>query len=65
MESERGKGIGKALLLVCLAGLREMGYAYGIIGGAGPTDFYAKECGAVVIEGSVPGVYADPLKKPE
>jgi len=63
MEGERGKGIGKALLLACLAGLREMGYAYGIVGGAGPTEFYAKECGAVVIEGSVPGVYADPLKK--
>jgi predicted N-acetyltransferase YhbS len=63
MESERGKGIGKALLLACLVGLRELGYAYGIIGGAGPTEFYAKECGAVVIPNSVPGVYADPLKK--
>src|SRR6185437_13323796 len=35
-ESERGAGFGKALLLACLWGLREMGYAYGIIGGAGP-----------------------------
>jgi predicted N-acetyltransferase YhbS len=60
---ERGKQIGKALLLACLWGLREMGYAYAIIGGAGPVDFYAKHCGAVVIPGSEPGIYADPLTR--
>jgi len=56
-ESERGKGIGKALLLSCLHAMRELGYAYAIIGGAGPTDFYAKVVSATVIEGSVPGIY--------
>jgi predicted N-acetyltransferase YhbS len=61
---ERGKHIGKALLLASLWGLREMGYAYAIIGGAGPVDFYAKHCAATVIPGSEPGIYADPLKKP-
>jgi predicted N-acetyltransferase YhbS len=61
--SERGKHIGKALLLGSLWGLREMGYAYGIIGGAGPVDFYAKHCAATVIPDSEPGIYADPLKK--
>ena len=60
----RGRHIGKALLLVALEGLRDLGYAYAIIGGAGPVDFYAKHCGAVVIPDSVPGVYADPLGKP-
>ncbi|MFH0849335.1 MAG: GNAT family N-acetyltransferase, partial [Candidatus Bathyarchaeota archaeon] len=35
-ESHRRRGIGKALLIACLHGLREMGYAYGIIGGVGP-----------------------------
>src|SRR2546423_4743456 len=34
-ESERGRGIGRALLLASLWGLRELGYVYGIIGGAG------------------------------
>ena len=63
-ESERGCGIGKALLLVCLRGLREMGYAYGIIGGAGPTEFYERVVGATVIPDSVPGIYADSLKRP-
>jgi predicted N-acetyltransferase YhbS len=63
-ESERGRGAGKALLLACLHGLAELGYAYAIIGGAGPTEFYAKSVGATVIEGSVPGIYRDLLKKP-
>ena len=39
-ENARGGGIGKSLLLACLCGLREMGYVYGIIGGAGPVEFY-------------------------
>lgn len=62
-ECERGKGIGRALLIACLWGLREMGYAYGIIGGAGPEDFYAKAVGAVTIPGSWPGIYANPLRR--
>lgn len=56
-ESERGQGIGKALLLACLEAMRDQGYAYAIIGGAGPVEFYAKAVCAVVIEGSVPGIY--------
>jgi predicted N-acetyltransferase YhbS len=63
MDSERGKGVGKALLVACLHGLAEMGYAYGIIGGAGPTEFYTAAVGATEIPGSTPGVYADPLKR--
>src|SRR5687768_245412 len=62
LESERGHGIGKVLLLACLHGLAEMGYAYGIIGGAGPTEFYTRAVGATPIPGSSPGVYADLLK---
>ena len=65
MESERGANIGKALLLACLNGMREMGYAYGIIGGVGPAEFYAKACGAVIIPDSVPGIYADMLSGSE
>jgi predicted N-acetyltransferase YhbS len=63
LESERGKGIGKALLVACLHGLAELGYAYGIIGGAGPTEFYSRVVAATEIPGSTPGIYADPLKK--
>src|SRR6266705_3917966 len=39
-ENQRGHGIGKALLIAALWGLRELGYAYGIIGAAGPIEFY-------------------------
>ena len=62
VESERGRGVGRALLLACLWGLREMGYVYGIIGGAGPVDFYERAVGATVIPDSQPGIYADPIK---
>jgi predicted N-acetyltransferase YhbS len=61
-ERERGLGLGKALLVASLWGLREMGYVYGIIGGAGPTEFYERTVGATIIPDSVPGIYADPIK---
>ncbi len=59
----RGKGIGEALLLQALSAMKEQGYAYGIIGGVGPADFYTKAVGAVLIDGSEPGIYSNPLKK--
>jgi predicted GNAT family acetyltransferase len=63
-ESARGKGVGKALLFKALEGLREMGYAYGFIGGVGPREFYERACGAVEIPGSDPGIYRDILPEP-
>jgi len=56
-EPLRGKGIGKALLLECLYAMKAKGFAYGIIGGVGPAAFYSKAVGAVLIEGSNPGIY--------
>lgn len=61
-EAARGRGAGKALLLACLHDMRAQGYGYAIIGAAGPVDFYQKCVGAVVIEDSVPGVYAGLLR---
>lgn len=61
----RGRGIGKALFLEALYGLKQLGYAYCVIGGAGPVDFYAKTAGAIVIPDSVPGIYQGMLKKNE
>jgi len=61
-ETKRGQGIGKALLIASLWGLRELGYVYGIIGGAGPIEFYQEAVGAIVIPDSEPGIYADLLK---
>jgi GNAT superfamily N-acetyltransferase len=62
VESERGRGIGKALLIAALWGLRELGYVYGIIGGVGPMEFYREAVGAFVIPDSEPGIYTDLLK---
>jgi GNAT superfamily N-acetyltransferase len=60
-EDERGRGIGKALLIAALWGLRELGYVYGIIGRAGPAKFYQETVGALLIPDSEPGIYADLL----
>lgn len=57
----RGTGIGKALLFKSLEALRELGYAYAVIGGVGPREFYEKACGAIAIPGSDPGIYTDLL----
>ncbi len=48
-EAWRGRGIGKALFIAALMGLQDMGYAYAVIGDAGPVDFYAGTVGAVPI----------------
>jgi GNAT superfamily N-acetyltransferase len=57
----RSQGIGAALLIAALHGLKEHGYAYGIIGGAGPVAFYEKSVGAIPIPESSPGIYTDML----
>src|SRR5829696_5312516 len=62
VESERGRGVGRALLLAALGGLRELGYAYAVIGGVGPAAFYERAAGARLIPDSSPGVYRDPLR---
>ena len=59
--AHRQKGIGAALLVASLHDLRNQGYAYGIIGSAGPVDFYVKSVGAIVIPDSSPGIYVDLL----
>lgn len=60
-EQARGLGLGKALLFKSLEALRDNGYAYAVIGGVGPKDFYTKACGAIEIPGSDPGIYPDIL----
>ena len=65
LDSEQGKGIGKALLLKSLHSMREAGYVYAIIGGVGPADFYERAVGAALIPDSTPGIYRDFLGKRE
>jgi hypothetical protein len=62
-EAWRGKGTGKALLLACLLDMKLKGYAYAIIGSAGPVDYYRKAVGAVVIPDSEPSIWKDMLQR--
>lgn len=61
VEAERGRGLGRALLLASLWALRASGYAYAIIGGVGPAEFYERAVGATLIPDSSPGIYRDPI----
>ena len=53
----RKRGLGKVLLYLALRSMKEMGYAYAIIGGVGPAKFYEIAFGAKIIKGSDPGIY--------
>jgi GNAT superfamily N-acetyltransferase len=59
--AQRGKGIGTALVIAALHGLRDVGYVYAIIGWAGPVAFYARTVNATPIANSEPGIYSDIL----
>ncbi len=63
LESCRGRGTGKALLLACLLEMKLKGYAYAVIGWAGPVDFYAKAVGAVPIPDSEASIWKTWLLK--
>ncbi|RED53761.1 GNAT family N-acetyltransferase [Aestuariispira insulae] len=60
-QAARGKGIGSELLYQTLKAMRGAGYAYAIIGDVGPVEFYQNRIGAILIEGSDPGIYRDML----
>lgn len=62
LPSERGKEIGKILLVKSLFALKEMGYTYAIIGGVGPATYYEKTVGATIIEKSEKSIYQNLLK---
>jgi GNAT superfamily N-acetyltransferase len=61
-EDARGQGIGEALLIATLKGMREAGYAYAVIGDPGPVAFYQKRLDALEIPRSKPGIYAGMLR---
>ena len=57
----RKQGVGAALLKSALQGLKELGYAYAVIGGVEEKnwEFYRKAAGAVFIEGAGKSIYKD------
>lgn len=65
LETHRGRGIGRTLLLQCLHALAAEGYAYAIIGGVGPAEFYERAVGATLIPGSEKGIYRNRLARGE
>lgn len=67
-EDQRGKGIGLALFYRALTAMKAHGYAYAIIGSAGPVDFYANAVGAIPIPSDKEDIYQGLLRlrpKPE
>jgi len=61
LPSYRNQYIGKSLLFHSLLSMKEMGYAYCIIGGAGPIEYYKKFLPVVPISNSIPGIYENML----
>ena len=61
LPEHRGKGIGRVLLVAALHAQRAQGYAYSIIGGVGPAEYYSKVVGAELIENSTPGIFGRAL----
>ncbi len=60
--SARQQGLGANLLLACLNDMRSRGYAYAVIGAAGPAEFFRRTVNAAEIPGSSPGFYRGMLK---
>lgn len=61
----RGRGVGVALLAGALSALKADGYAYAVIGDAGPVDFYAGAVDAMPIPAQDKGVYEGMLRRPK
>lgn len=61
-EDHRGKGIGMALFYHALVAMKAQGYAYAIIGSAGPVDFYVNAVGAMPIPSDGEDIYQGLLR---
>ena len=61
-DAMRARGLGAALLRVCLQDMRAAGYGYAVAGGVGAPEFFRRVAGAIDIPDSTPGLYADQLR---
>ena len=59
---QRGKGIGLALLYHTLMAMKAHGYAYAVIGSAGPVDFYVDAVNALPIPSDREDIYQGLLR---
>ena len=62
-SDKRHQGVGRAMLQVTLRAMANAGYAYAIIGGAGPVTFFETCAGAIAIPDSTPGIYHKAISK--
>ena len=62
VKSERGRGIGQALLKACLLDMKLKGYGYAIAGDVNDPGYYQKTAGAIEIPDSSPGIYRNRVK---
>lgn len=58
-ERYHRRGIGRHLVVTTLEDMAARGYAYAVVGWAGPQTFFAHTVGAIPIPGSSPGIYRD------
>lgn len=63
LQAARKLGIGRLLLVCSLESLKALGYAYAVIGGVGPVEYYERTVGAKIIEGSDDGIYHNMLRR--
>lgn len=61
-EDQRGKRIGLALFYQALMAMKAQGYAYAIVGSAGPVDFYVNAAGALPIPSDQEDIYQGLLR---
>ncbi|UYN99158.1 MAG: GNAT family N-acetyltransferase [Devosia sp.] len=61
-EDQRGKGIGLALFHATLMAMKAQGYAYAVVGSAGPVDFYVSAAGALPIPSDNEDIYQGLLR---
>lgn len=61
--SGRGRGVGTALLLRALRDMRAIGYAYAVIGAAGPVEYYQRIVGAIPIDPEASGFMSSILTR--
>jgi|TARA_A100001391_G_scaffold87150_1_gene57587 GNAT superfamily N-acetyltransferase len=61
-QDQRGKGIGVALFYHTLAAMKTHGYAYAIVGSAGPVDFYVGAADAMPIPTDNQDIYQGLLR---
>jgi predicted N-acetyltransferase YhbS len=61
--AQRGKRIGLALFYHTLMAMKAQGYAYAIVGSAGPVEFYVNVAGAMPIPSDKEDIYQGLLRK--